>query len=77
MMKKPFQLSFTVMIIFTILVLGVVANEELGKQKKQCSEILTKSNCVKEKCESMCVKKRKVGACLCTPSKNCLCYYFC
>ncbi|XP_010510634.1 PREDICTED: defensin-like protein 149 [Camelina sativa] len=76
MMKKPIQLSFTVMIIFTILVLGVVANEGLEK-KNQCHEVLKQSNCVTAECESMCVKKRSKGAGYCSPSKKCLCYYHC
>ncbi|KAG7568353.1 S locus-related glycoprotein 1 binding pollen coat protein [Arabidopsis thaliana x Arabidopsis arenosa] len=76
MMKKPIQLSFTVMIIFTILVLVVVANEGLGKPK-QCHEILKQSNCVAAECDSMCVKKRGKGAGVCTTSKKCYCYYHC
>nr|AAM67275.1 unknown [Arabidopsis thaliana] len=76
-MKKLIQVSFTVMIIFTILVLGVVANEGLGKPKKQCNEILKQSNCVAAECDSMCVKKRGKGAGYCSPSKKCYCYYHC
>ncbi|XP_010470096.1 PREDICTED: defensin-like protein 149 [Camelina sativa] len=76
MMKKPIQLSFTVMVIFTILVLEVVANEGIGK-KNQCHEVLKQSNCVAAECETMCVKKRPKGASYCSPSKKCLCYYHC
>ncbi|EOA29378.1 hypothetical protein CARUB_v10025665mg [Capsella rubella] len=74
-MKKTAQL-FTVMLIFTILVLGVVADEGLGK-KKQCHEVLKKSGCVDKECQSMCKKKQPKGVGYCTPSKKCFCYFHC
>ncbi|EOA33912.1 hypothetical protein CARUB_v10021405mg [Capsella rubella] len=67
-MKKSFQLSFIVLTIVTIFVLGVVGNVEQKKQYRRCLPfpVNTKTGfCVNDDCESMCKKKGKglVGMC--------------
>ncbi|KFK30930.1 hypothetical protein AALP_AA6G044400 [Arabis alpina] len=74
MMKKSFQLSFTVLVIFTILVLGVKGNIE---KKSVCAYAGTKPPCVKTDCESTCRQKFKgsIGECpfVGVGGRTCLC----
>ncbi|XP_019096454.1 PREDICTED: putative defensin-like protein 148 [Camelina sativa] len=66
-MSKSFQLSFTVLIVITVLVLGVVGNVEQKSQRK-CWSIVNKDRCVVKECESLCLKKHPKGKSICIPS---------
>ncbi|CAL9241704.1 unnamed protein product [Arabidopsis halleri] len=74
MMTKHIQLSFTVLAILSIFVLGVVGNEY------KCSEVLfRKSKCDYQECGLMCVLKRQ-GLSSCTKQGRffiCSCQYQC
>ncbi|CAH8263299.1 unnamed protein product [Arabidopsis lyrata] len=81
-MKKSFQLSLIILIIFTILVLGVVGDVNQGK--RQCwEEIKGKDLCStrRNECSPRCIKKYPKGGSTCVPTpqggKKCLCGHFC
>ncbi|KAG7583331.1 S locus-related glycoprotein 1 binding pollen coat protein [Arabidopsis suecica] len=66
-MSKSFQLSFTILIVFTILVLGVVGNVE-QKSQDWCWSVVNKDRCLQKECESLCLKKNPKGKFICAPS---------
>ncbi|KFK43363.1 hypothetical protein AALP_AA1G116300 [Arabis alpina] len=63
-MKKSFQLSFTVLVIFTVLVLGVKGNVE---KKIPCRYGYggDKHPCVQKDCDSTCSQKFKGSRAVC------------
>ncbi|CAH8272974.1 unnamed protein product [Arabidopsis lyrata] len=73
-MKKPSQLSATILTIFTILAIGVMVEETLGKQRL-CLKVLTNashvskdtSTCDSKLCTSLCEKKSPQGVGFCKP----------
>ncbi|CAA0371471.1 unnamed protein product [Arabidopsis thaliana] len=78
-MKKYFQPSFVILIIFTVLVLGVVGN--MSVDQKRCWATLKENNCVHDECRTMCLKKNPKGHGRCIKSSQgriiCLCGYDC
>ncbi|XP_023636097.1 putative defensin-like protein 142 [Capsella rubella] len=75
-MKKLFLFTFTVLIIFNVLVIGFVQGDELTT----CARYLPKKpgKCVKEDCYRLCKKKwpkTRHGTCYPTRNPNtCICY---
>ncbi|KAL0718754.1 hypothetical protein Bca4012_068077 [Brassica carinata] len=80
-MRKAPQLSFTVLTIFIILVLGMVANAQGKKKLCKYQQIPVNSNglCVDSECQAKCVERLgATGQSKCFGSKdrkpmNCFC----
>ncbi|CAH8273008.1 unnamed protein product [Arabidopsis lyrata] len=60
-MKKPSQLSATILTIFTILAIGVMVKETVGQAPHNCVEILKEASkgatCDAKLCASQCRQK--------------------
>ncbi|VYS62349.1 unnamed protein product [Arabidopsis thaliana] len=88
-MKKPSQLSATILTIFVILAIGVMVKETLGQAPSTCFEALKDASkgasCDSELCASLCKKKSSGGVGTCRtkttqPSKGqpeCHCRFWC
>ncbi|AEC08118.1 putative defensin-like protein 150 [Arabidopsis thaliana] len=83
MMGKHIQLSFAILIMFTIFVLGAVGDVDQG-YKQQCYKTIDVNLCVTGECKKMCVRRFKQAAGMCiksvpsAPAPNrCRCIYHC